>query len=269
MQTRLSATQGLSVVEFMVALGIFSVVSLVGYQAFIQTHQILKAEQLAHQARWLAEEGSRAAYIIGRSDFEGLQNGESGLQLVDGSWGLASAPETIGMYTRELAISESSLDTKEVVTTVSYDHNGSEEAAVSRALITFWQQSVEVPMSLEVDASGAYLRLLSGWRTLTGIDLVADGEGEAVITSITVSWTKNSRQLSGIYSPDGSQIFSGSVASGETVTLDTPITLQSGQSRSIEFAFNRSMNNSDYTFKFGLADGNSAATTVEDPPTGL
>lgn len=269
MQTRLPATRGISVVEFMVALGIFSVVSLVGYQAFIQTHQILKAEQLAHQAQWLAEEGSHAAYIIGRSDFDALQNGDSGLQLVDGVWDLTTAPESIGIYTRELSISESSLDTKEVMTTVSYDYNGNEEATVSRALVTFWQQSVEAPMSLHVDTSRAYLRLLSGWRTLTNIDLVADGAGETIITSITVSWTKNSRQLSGIYSPSGSPIFSGSAASGETVMLDAPITLQSGQSRSIEFAFNRSMNNSDYTFTFGLADGNSTATTVEDPPTGL
>ena len=246
-------SKGLSVVEVMVALAVFSLVSLTTYQVFVQSESISRKKYEEHKAMWLAQEGIEAAYSIGRNNFQELQPGVWGLSKQNGVWSTSIAPDIEDIFLREITVSNIDEDTKEILSEVSWDYKEQTYSVDFSLQITDWQkESQPQGEDLVIDTSGSYI----DFDTLRGLSLSSSGEIPILVERIQVYWSKNARVLSEIQSPELVNIFNGPADSGDTVSVSGLVISQNTQ-KEILFIFNKNMNNTDFVVTFYLSDGSS------------
>lgn len=98
--------RGFSVIEVLVAMGIFLIIAVGGVTLFLQTFTTGRLEAEQTNAKQLAQEGIEAARSIGRQDWSNLVAGAHGLTNGSGFWEFSGTSETIGKYTRSVAVSD-------------------------------------------------------------------------------------------------------------------------------------------------------------------
>ncbi len=255
-----SHAQGLTVVEVMVALGIFTMLSMAGYQTFVWTANALSESSLSHRALWLASEGVEAAYAIGRDDFAALQPGSWGITDASGTWQFSGSSDvTDGVFTRTVSLT--ALDPQTVVAdaAVEWEYKGQTYTKSLERRITNWHRTEQTEADqVTIDTSGAYI----DFDTLRGVTLATTNGSSLVVTSISISWNKNMRTLTQVMSPFGVVVYGpAEVSSGDTITLPVGLSLTS-VSQELSFVFDKNMTNTDFTINFFFGDGSTQTVTL-------
>lgn len=267
-----SLQKGMTVVEVVVAIGIFAVLSTVAYQVHIGSDRLIVKEGQKSKALWLAEEGIEASRSIRDVDYASLTNGTRGIAVSGNTWTFSGTEDSTDGYVRSITIADAGADAKNVQSNVSWSDRGATSTVTLSTVLTNWHKSIGgMADSLTVNATAANLSFASGRKLLTGINLVSDGSvGTTTISQINVSWTKSPGDLNRIYSPNGTTVYGpATILSGSTVTLSSPIILNGVTTRSIEFLFSNNMQSSNFTLTFIMSDGSSKTVTITNPPTGL
>jgi type II secretory pathway pseudopilin PulG len=278
--------RGMSIVEVVIGIGIFSLLSLVAYQLYSGVRITALREGERNKALWLAEEGIEATRSMRDVDFARLTDGTHGLTLVNTSWSFVGTSDTMDRYVRSVTITPLGEDTKEITSLVEWrTAYGVSDSVHLTTVLTNWRKAVvetftgTMADALSIDISGVRLgtkeqgdnhdgdgEQQNGGKgeLLTGIVLgTRAGATTTEITAVTVTWTKKSRELKRIYSPVGRQVFgSASMKSGKTATLTRPIRLSEGTTSTIAFDFGDSMRNSDFNVVFILRDGSTTTINI-------
>lgn len=133
----LSKQKGFSLLELVLAIAIFSLGSIAMATLIIDSNLSTKMAIERTEAIFYAKEGLEAVRSVRDSDWADLDAGNYGLNFeAEGSWRLINDPDLINnKYTRTVSISDRSLDTKDVVSTITWDVTPSREASVSLTTI--------------------------------------------------------------------------------------------------------------------------------------
>lgn len=132
---------GFGLVEVILASAVFAlfVTAFAGVWIFGQESTVLSGDRA--RAVFLAEEGLEAVRNVRDADFNNLTNGTHGLDISGGSWSFTGSSDTVGVYTRQIEISDTGTDRKEVVSTVTWQQNAQRNGNVSiTTYFTNWQQ---------------------------------------------------------------------------------------------------------------------------------
>ncbi len=269
-EMKLFYKKGMTIIEVVISIGIFSVLSTVGYQVYITAHGISERTRLASQAVWFAEEGIEATRSIRDKDFSLLSAGTKGLALVSNAWAFSGTSDTNGIFSRSLAISTLSADSRQVTSTITWPYKGTTNTSVLTTVLTNWHKSINMASALSVNTSSANLSLADSRRLLNGITLTSDGTtGTVSIVQITATWTTAARRLQEVRSPNGVIIFGpASLTSGSTATLTSPIVISGAANTSFQLRFNGNMNNNTIGITFIMSDGSTESVSIVNPPTG-
>jgi len=263
--------RGMTVVEAVVAIAVFVLICGVAVQTYQGANALTKRAADKTKALWLAEEGIEATRSIRDENFGNLSNSSRGLLLSGGKWIFSGSSDTTEGYVRTVAVTLSGADTAYATSTVSWSSNGATSTVALATRLTNWRKLVGTQADhLSIITSGAYLQSANP-ALLTNITLVTDGViGTTTISQIMFAWTPNSpttRRLQQIYSPNAASVYTGSIATGGTATLTTPITMAGAVSRTIQFRWNATMVGKTFTTTLIMSDGSSKVFTITNPPT--
>ena len=103
--------KGFGLLETIVALGIFSVISVAGISGFIPALQSGRSGREQTQAVNLAQEGLEAIRSIRERDYANLTPGTFGIGISSNLWSLSGTSDVNDKYTRKIIISQASRDT--------------------------------------------------------------------------------------------------------------------------------------------------------------
>lgn len=162
--------KGQSFIELLVAMGIFSLVSLSAFLVFFGGQSLAVDSQNAQIANDYAAEGSEAVRLIRDRSWAELSDGSHGLVLLNGQWYFASSTsDSKDIFTRTIAISTADSNTKRATTTITWEVNPLRTQTVEFVeLLTSW--SIVQDTGGDTGGSG-----ISGdWRnprTLGSVDL--------------------------------------------------------------------------------------------------
>jgi len=269
----LKNSNGMTIVEVVVSIGIFTVLSTVAYQIYSTTNKLVLKSNQELKAMWLAEEGIEAARSIRNTNFDSLEDGTSGLTLSGGEWQLSGNTDSIDGYTRNITIaSQQRVDYKDVLSTVEWSHGGIQRSLALQTTLTNWLKPLSgMADALTISQDSAYLSFITRRRLLKGIELTVESSVQNIeITEIQISWTKNNARLRNIYSPSSVEVYSGnSNESGATFTLEESINITGGSSQTLELLFDKNMIRSDFSITLVMEDGSSVSFEISDPPTGI
>lgn len=186
-KTKFSA--GFSLVEALLALGFFMLISatLVGALAYaVQSAQVAGANS---RAVLLAEEGLEAARNLRDASYSGLTAGTYGLTAA-GVWALSGVADVTGIFNRHLDIADSGSYTKIVTSTVSYNTGLGTSTVSLTTQLTNWQRTLAALGGLLVYGDGttstkyrSYDVTLNTFGTETAIATNASGNTFVVRTS--------------------------------------------------------------------------------------
>src|SRR6187399_3274840 len=87
--------RGFTIVECVIAIAIFSVISVVAFQIYLGANALQERASQKSKAMWLAEEGIEAVRSIRDESFTNLVNGTKGLILSGGKWQFSSSTNVI------------------------------------------------------------------------------------------------------------------------------------------------------------------------------
>jgi len=121
---KLKSIRGVSLIEVIVAIALFVIIApSIVVMVLGGVQNVAKSEERL-AALMLAQGGLEAARSIRDHDWNDLTVGIHGLSSSNGYWELQSTPETIGVYTRQITISDSSANQKELISQVSWGSSG-------------------------------------------------------------------------------------------------------------------------------------------------
>jgi prepilin-type N-terminal cleavage/methylation domain-containing protein len=132
--------RGMTVVETIVAIGIFAILSTVAYEIYIGVDNLVKRADQKSTALWLAEEGIEAARSIRDEAFINLTDGTHGLSDSGNKWVLSGSSDVNGDYTRSLEISTISSNEKDVLATISWTYKGLTNTLSLNSRLTNWHK---------------------------------------------------------------------------------------------------------------------------------
>lgn len=253
--------RGFSVVELLIAISVFSIISLVGYKIYFQSNEINSIKKLDQKAIFLSEEGLEVSRAISRNSFDDLEEGEWGIEIDNNQWSFSGNSDDIDEFTRTIEVTDIDDDTKEVISNVYWNYKDREDSVSTTTYITNWNKEVEISDSdLVVDISGARR---TGSR-LRGILLSSTSLLPLEITDMEVSWTNNSRYLRRVrtISPNINHD-TNNHDSGELFEVSN-IVISPLFSRELILVFNGGMSNNDFEITFFLSDGTSETVSVTD-----
>ncbi len=130
----------MTIVETVVAIAIFSILSTVAYEIYIGVDNLVKRADQKSTALWLAEEGIEAARSIRDEAFVNLVDGTYGLSESSNKWVLAGSSDVNGAYTREVTISTISPDEKDVLATINWTYKGQSNSLNLNSRLTNWHE---------------------------------------------------------------------------------------------------------------------------------
>jgi len=133
---------GQSLIELVVALGIFVIVISVLVFLILNSYVAGRLASEITQANFLAEEGLEAARSIRDNNWQDLTNGDHGLIISGGNWQFSGTSETIdGKFTRVITVEEIDPDRKKITSKISWQFTETRPQEVQ--LITYltnWQK---------------------------------------------------------------------------------------------------------------------------------
>lgn len=140
--------KGFSLVEALLTAALFSLAAIF---VFSILGSGIESTALAGQrirAVFLAEECMEAARNISKSGYNNLTAGAFGLSTTSNIWNLTGTGDAVGIYSRNIVISEVNTTTKQVVCTVNWTQNQQRSGSVVLySHFTNWQGAVIIPTS--------------------------------------------------------------------------------------------------------------------------
>lgn len=127
---------GLSIIEVLVAIGIFAIIATTAISAILQTFQSTKLTEQESFARDYAREGIEAARSIKNQSWSSVTTGSHGLTNVSSAWAFFGTSNTSGIFNRVVTVEDSQrngsnhivdsggtadTDTKKVTSTVTWN----------------------------------------------------------------------------------------------------------------------------------------------------
>ena len=120
MRSHIKTKKAFSLVEVVLAIGLFSALVLAmsgGFAYAIQSTQIFA---IKNKAISIAEEGLEAVRSIRNESFANLTDGTFGLAQSGNKWILSGSSDTVGSYTRAIQIATADSTTKTILSTVAW-----------------------------------------------------------------------------------------------------------------------------------------------------
>jgi len=261
---------GISVIEVVISIAIFSILATVGYEVYASTNKLSQRADNTAKANWLAEEGIEAVRSIRDTNYALLTVGTKGLATSSTGWVFSGTSDVTNGFFRTIVVTNVSTDTQAIQSNVSWLEHGSTSTVSLNTRLTNWDMVMTMASSTTINTSGANLSSASASKLLTGINIINSGAaGTSTISSIQVSWTTSTRRLKNINSPNSVTVFGpATITSGTVNTLTTQISLVGALTRSIEFLFDGAMTSNTITLKFNFTDGSNQTVVIVSPPLG-
>lgn len=288
-----TAQKGSSIVEIIVAMGIFVVVSANIVVLYLGAYGSSLRDVERLEAQMLLQEGLTAVRSIADYSHALLTNGTHGLTDTNGYFELAGTQNQIGQYLRTIQItgvnragaslinnSDCSITpsggiadsrTKLVTVTVAWDlEEGNSTSLQGTEYITDFrsQEGCGESSWLHADVTDAYIT--NGNLTVGGIDFLNNGAGTVTIASITPSWTAGTQLET--FSISGNVLWqSAEDPYVPTLSSGTPITVNLSATSAAtltidDMTFNGSMLDETITFIVTMNDGTQRYLDLSDTP---
>jgi prepilin-type N-terminal cleavage/methylation domain-containing protein len=135
-----STNRGFSLLEVLLAIAIFSLLIgvLVGAPLYGEEAVVLSGAR--GRATALAEEGLEAVRNLRDANYTNLTPGTYGLAITDNHWTLGSAPDTTGIFSRQLTITTLSENTMQITSTVTWQWTiGRTSSVTLTTYLTHWK----------------------------------------------------------------------------------------------------------------------------------
>lgn len=133
---------GVTVVEAVIAIAIFSILATVAYEIYIGADKLVKRTDQKATALWLAEEGLEAVRSIRDESFANLTTGQNGLAVSSNQWTFAGTEDTSGIYWRAVTLASIDADNVLATSTVSWSYNGATNTVSLGTIFTNWHKIV-------------------------------------------------------------------------------------------------------------------------------
>lgn len=272
---RLNNNQGMSLVEVIVAIGIFSIITTTGVGVFITSSKLTTVAEQKQAALYYARDGLEAVRSIKSDDFARLTNGTHGLALVDNAWELQDSSDARDGYTREIYISDAGTEIKEITSKVAWEGIFGDSELSLTTQLTDWAKVMRNAASyLSVEIGSAYIPAKKP-KDLQGITLENIGASDIFIDTITVSWTPDVKRkmnaiiIGGItvWSNSGPGSPPGTQAPGVVIDIvDVVLPAGGGTILIDKFDFNGHMKDNVFDITFTMSDGSEAVFSNVVPP---
>lgn len=201
---KLSFKTGGSIIEIIVAVEIFILVSASMVALYLGSYGTVLRDAENLQANMLLQEGLEAARSIRDYDFDNLTNGTHGLTDTNGYWEFSGSSDTNGQFTRTVEVDEVSRNSscqavtsggtaddnsRKIVATVTWELEEGNETSVSAT--EYLNNRVDVSgcgsaSCLIVDTSGAYIL---GGKKLEGMTIRNMCSYDIAFDKLTPTWT--------------------------------------------------------------------------------
>lgn len=214
-QIKAKRSRGMTVVEVVVAIAIFSILATVAYTIFIGTDNLVKRADQKSKALLLAEEGIEAARSIREESYVNLVDGTHGLSSVGSKWSLAGTSDVTDSYTRVLNIVTKSMDEKEVTVTVSWmSQTSPSNSVVMSTYLTNWH-AVNYNAGLTVNKV-----VINHGGSKTSADFAPYQVGTSTVTAgLASQFVPGTYTVTEATSSDYTQTFSGDCNSSGVVNI--------------------------------------------------
>ncbi len=177
---RASDQRGFSVVEVLLAAGVFAllVTGLVGAVVYGRASSDSAGDR--SQALSLAEEGIEATRNIGDAAYANLAAGTYGLTQTSNQWAFSGASDTSGIYTRQIVIAAAGANRQSITSTVTWPQSGG-----TTGTVTLTSRMVNWTTATKTWANG----ILAGHLAVTGAKagLKTDTVGNYAYTVLNAS----------------------------------------------------------------------------------
>ncbi len=267
---RPNASRGITVVEVVVAIAVFSVISSVAIGAFLNANALSERAAIKSEALWLAEEGIEATRSIRDQSFASLTSGSKGLARSGSVWQFAGASDMTDGFFRTVSLASGGTDIMHATSTVSWRQNNATSTVALASTLTNWRKLADTTANhMAVSATGACVYSADP-RYMSGVVLTYDGAlGTVTLPRVRVSWTPVSpaRTLTQVLSPYPTAVWTGSSASNATTTLTTPVSFASAGSKTLTFMFNATIAGKSFVATFIYADGSTSSVSIPAPAT--
>jgi type II secretory pathway pseudopilin PulG len=274
--------KGSSIIEIIVAIGIFIMVSssivvlvLGSYGTSLRDIENLQADMYLQQ-------GFEAVRSIGNYSFAGLTNGTYGLSRASGYWAFSGSSDVNGQFARTVTITDVNRDTsscaivasggtsdvssKKITVTIAWDLETGQHTSVSSSqYLTDWKNPSlcgNAVDNLLVGTSSAILT--SGDKQLEGITLENTGSSDIEIDKITVTWSNGAKieeiQIAGIsvWKSSGTGTPTGQQSSGTQINIENYVLTANTMVDMDVIKFDKSMKDATFSITFTMADGSSS-----------
>ncbi len=143
-------TRGQSVLELLIAMGIFVMVSSAGILLFFSGQSLSVDGANARIGLDYAAEGLEATRSIRNRSWAEITTGEHGLTYVNGQWQFSAAQDAKDIFTRKVTVTQVATDTKNIVTTISWATDPSRPQTVQLTeQLTDWKNTLSGGCSSE------------------------------------------------------------------------------------------------------------------------
>jgi len=169
--TKFYGNNGQSLVDILIGLALLSLgISFAAILVFGGQDAVTERGN-ATEAQSLAEEGLNAAKLIFQNNWSAVSDGTHGLSFASGTWALSGAQDTQNIYTRQITVTSTDANTKDISSQVSWLTNPQRPQNVTLVgRVTNWKTII----ATGGDACGG--SLTGDWqnpRTLGSVDLGA------------------------------------------------------------------------------------------------
>lgn len=269
MNQSISGNKGQSLVEVLVAVGVFILgVATTGFlvlDANVSSRQGIESTQAA----LLAKEGLEAVRSMRDGDFDNLTSGDHGIALSGNKWVFSGTSDIQDQFTRKVTITNIDVDTKKIDSLVTWQFSGGQQKSVAASdYLTDWNQTQGQAGQLGVNISGAILT--NNNRRLRGIFIQNTGAGNITIDKMTLSWSNGQLieqvriegttvwQWNGAGTPDGRQ------NSGTELNISNYTLNQGAQADEIDrIDFDGSMTGAVFIIKFIMTDNSTKYVMID------
>jgi type II secretory pathway pseudopilin PulG len=262
--------RGITIVEAVVAIAIFSLISGSAVQAYMSANAIGVRAATKTKALWLAEEGIEATRSIRDQNFTALSVGTHGISLTNNVWKYTGTSDFTDGYQRSIILTSTGVDSIFATSTVSWSYKGATSTVALGSHFTNWHKVSGTQSShTTISGTNAYISK-KNTSLLANVALLTDGLlATTTITQMQVAWSPLGKiKLIEIDSPASTVVYgSGLISSGTTITLTTPIVLAGTASSSAQFLWNGDVTGDSFTITVTFSDGSTQSITITKPPT--
>ncbi len=268
-------SRGFSLIEVLVAIGIFGSATLLFAVVASQSSQsaVLTAQTLEAQRR--AREGVEVVRILRDQSWSSVAAGTYGLVLSASQWNFSGASDTEGPYTRSVQIVDRDPNHKDVTIQVAWQFpQGQSHTATLVSQLTNWRTPATQANQLTLDLTNVSISG-SGNNEVRSIVFRNTGSSSIILSTFQWGWTNSknvqilrinnngNNQL--VWDQNGPGTPSGSQGSG-AVLDSVDVTILAGQSATLtQMKFSGSMEGAVLSVTIGLGDGSFKTFTNITP----